>query len=230
MNRCHESNGEAYMKELEDRIFEAKTNGLTDQEIGAKYNVNLRYIEKVITKRLGINVSSPIINKKIKSLEPKNFSLETTTVWSFKSRGSWATHNGNYRGNWSPYIPRNIILRYSKERELVLDCFCGAGTTGVECKLTNRNFIGIDINPKAIELAKKNIDFPVFGNLSGEYMLPDISFDRGDARDLSFIDDETIDLICTHPPYADIIHYTDNIEQDLSFCDLNAFLDEMSKR
>lgn len=217
------------MNELEKQIFDAKKNGLTDQEIGEKYNVNLRFIEKVMTKRLGVNVSSPTTMKKIKTLQPKKFTLEATTVWSFKSRGNWATHNGNYRGNWSPYIPRNVILRYSKENELVLDCFCGAGTTGVECKLTNRNFIGIDINPKAIELAKENIDFPIYGPISGRYTPPKISFDVGDARDLSFINDETIDLICTHPPYADIIHYTDNHEQDLSFCNLNDFLEEMSK-
>jgi len=100
------------MNELEEQIFNAKKNGLTDQEIGEKYKVNLRFIEKVITKHLGVNVSNPKINKEIKTLQPKNFKLETTTVWSFKSRGNWATHNGNYRGNWSPYIPRNVILRH----------------------------------------------------------------------------------------------------------------------
>ena len=217
------------MKELEKRIFEAKKKGLTDQEISEKYKVNLRFIEKVMTKRLGVNVSSPTMKKKIKTLQPPKFALETTTVWSFKSRGNWATHSGNYRGNWSPYIPRNVILRYSKEKELVLDCFCGAGTTGVECKLTNRNFIGIDINPKAIELAKENINFPIYGSLYKDSSLPKINFYIGDARDLSFIKDQTIDLICTHPPYADIIHYTNNQEQDLSFCDVNEFLEEMNR-
>ncbi|MDD5616687.1 MAG: hypothetical protein PHH85_10850 [Candidatus Methanoperedens sp.] len=28
---------------------------------------------------------------------------------------------GNYRGNWSPYIPRNLILRYTAPGDLVLD-------------------------------------------------------------------------------------------------------------
>ena len=37
---------------------------------------------------------------------------------AFPERGNWATHSGKYRGNWSPYIPRNIILRYSKEKRL----------------------------------------------------------------------------------------------------------------
>lgn len=40
-------------------------------------------------------------------------------------------HDAKYRGNWSPYIPRNILLRYSKEN-LVLDQFVGGGTTLVE--------------------------------------------------------------------------------------------------
>ena len=78
------------MTKLEQRIFEAKKNGLTDQEIGEKFNVNLRFIEKAVTKFLGVNVSSPILKKKMLTLGPKNFVLETNTVWSFKSRGSWA--------------------------------------------------------------------------------------------------------------------------------------------
>ena len=90
----------------------------------------------------------------MKNLQPDNFGLETTTVWSFPKRGDWATHNPKYRGNWAPQIPRNLILRYSKEKDLVLDPMCGCGTTLVECKLTGRNAIGFDINPCALELAK----------------------------------------------------------------------------
>src|SRR2546430_5341431 len=50
---------------------------------------------------------------------PKDYKSEEFTVWSFPSRGDWATHSGNYRGNWSPYIPRNLITKYSKPGELV---------------------------------------------------------------------------------------------------------------
>ena len=62
--------------------------------------------------------------QKIK-LEPNDFELQTTSVWDFPDRGKWATHDASYRGNWSPYIPRNIILRYSNEQELILDQFAG---------------------------------------------------------------------------------------------------------
>ena len=58
------------------------------------------------------NVKVPLIKEHIiEEFEPKDFKLETTTVWSFPERGEWATHKGNYRANWSPYIPRNLILR-----------------------------------------------------------------------------------------------------------------------
>ncbi|MEO0076947.1 MAG: DNA methyltransferase, partial [candidate division WOR-3 bacterium] len=167
-------------------------------------------------------------------LHPRNFKVEQTTVWSFKQRGNWATHNGKYRGNWSPYIPRNVIVRYSKPGELVLDYFCGAGTTAVEAKLLGRRFIGIDINDKAIELAKKNIDFNIecqqlsLIDKKEPIKIYEPQLMVGDARNLSFLQDNSIDLICAHPPYANIIHYTDNKDGDLSFLTVNDFLHEMA--
>lgn len=52
---------------------------------------------------------------------PKEFELEKTTIWSFKERGKWATHKGDYRGNCPPQVPRNLILKYTKENDIVLD-------------------------------------------------------------------------------------------------------------
>ncbi len=92
------------------------------------------------------------MNKSITQWEPDDFELEMNTVWSFPKRGDWATHDAKYRGNWSPYIPRNLLLRYSLENDLVLDQFAGGGTTLIEAKLLNRRIIGVDINPQSIEL------------------------------------------------------------------------------
>ena len=211
---------------LAENIVRDKVRGLSDQEIGSKYNVSLRDIERVIVKETGVNISKLNTQRRIRTLNPNNFRLETSTVWSFKSRGNWATHNGNYRGNWSPYIPRNVILRYSNEGDLVLDYFCGAGTTGVECKLLNRNFIGYDINPAAIELANDNIDFERGRLLNDD---PIIRFSVGDARNLEKVSDNSIDLICAHPPYADIIQYTLNNFDDLSHLSISKFLNEMKR-
>lgn len=90
-----------------------------------------------------------------------SINLEKTTMWKFPERRRWATHNGGYRGNWSPYVPRNLILKYSKENEVVLDMFVGGGTTLIETKILGRKGIGIDINESAIKLSKKNLNFHV---------------------------------------------------------------------
>ncbi len=222
-------------KELQEAILQEKVRGTPDIEIGQRYGVTFRYIERLITKSQGVNISSFKVSKKVKMLFPKDFKEELTTVWSFKQRGNWATHSGEYRGNWSPYIPRNVILKYSRPGELVLDYFCGAGTTAVECKLLGRKCMAFDINDKAIELAKKNINFRVesqqltLSNEKSNLKVYEPELSACDARDLSFLQDNSIDLICAHPPYANILHYTDSKESDLSFFDIDDFLKEMSK-
>ncbi len=167
-----------------------------------------------------IHFSQNKMTKKV-PLQPENFELETNTVWAFPVRGKWATHDAKYRGNWSPYIPRNIILRYSNEGDTVLDQFVGGGTTAVEAKLTNRNFIGVDINPSAVEISRNKCDFEFDSNAN-------ISIRLGDARRLDLLN-ESVDLICTHPPYADIIKYSENIDGDLSLLPLKPFLTELGK-
>lgn len=162
------------------------------------------------------------MSKKIKKWEPENFELEMNTVWSFPNRGKWATHDAKYRGNWSPYIPRNLLLRYSNEGDLILDQFAGGGTTLVEAKLLNRNIIGVDVNEEALNRCKEKCDFEY--EKSGK-----VYFHKGDARNLDFILNEKIDFICTHPPYADIIKYSEDIEEDLSHLKVKEFLKEMEK-
>lgn len=163
------------------------------------------------------------MTSKITKWEPENFELEMTTHWSFPERGDWATHDAKWRGNWSPYIPRNVILRYSKEKDLILDQFAGGGTTLVEAKLLKRNIIGLDVNDVALNRCREKIDFEHEG-ADGKVFLR-----KGDARNLDFISDNSIDLICTHPPYANIIKYSENIKEDLSQLKINDFLDEMKK-
>lgn len=159
--------------------------------------------------------------KKIKKWEPEDFELEMTTHWSFPKRGDWATHDAKWRGNWSPYIPRNILLRYSNEGDLVLDQFAGGGTTLVEAKLLNRNIIGVDCNDIALARCKEKVDFDHEG-ADGQVLIH-----KGDARNLDFIADDSIDLICTHPPYANIIKYSEGIEEDLSQLKIKDFLEAM---
>jgi len=153
---------------------------------------------------------------------PEEFNLEKTSIWSFKERGKWATHKGDYRGNCPPQVPRNLILKYTKENDIVLDPFCGSGTTIIECKLLNRKGIGIDVNEDALKLARNRLNF----NYKTVYEPKLIKANSTKLQKI--IPDNKIDFIFAHPPYADIIKYSKDIEDDISRLNLQEFLNQMN--
>jgi len=182
---------------------------------------------------------------KVKRLKPLSDELTdvSTTVWSFPKRGSWATHRGDYRGNWPPQIPRALMLMYTKPGDLVLDPMVGSGTTLIEARLLGRRSIGVDINYEAViltlhrlywldqhlrklrESAGKGSSGLFLGGLNtvNDMSLEDIEraeykVYHGDARRLDAIPDESVDLVATHPPYFNIIEYggREETEGDLS--------------
>jgi DNA modification methylase len=149
---------------------------------------------------------------------PRDFNIQRTTVWSFPERGSWATHTPQYRGNWPPEVVRNILELYSSPGDTVLDPMVGGGTTPVECILTGRNCIAVDINPDAIAITRDRLDIPE-SVLSSLPMRGNCRTFVGDTRRLDMVGDSTVDLITAHPPYANMIKYTDGVEGDLSRID-----------
>lgn len=96
----------------------------------------------------------------------------------------------------------------------------GSGTTLVEAKLLNRHAVGVDINPQSVFISEKNLQFQCETNSK-------IFLRNGNAADLNFIKDSHIDFICTHPPYANIIKYSEGIKGDISQLGVDEFLIEM---
>ncbi len=155
-------------------------------------------------------------------MNSEHYESEATTVWSFPERGNWATHNSKYRGNFAPQIARNIIEMYTEKGDSILDPMVGAGTTLIEAKLLARNALGLDINPQTVEIAKESLQFKHNPPSRQKVQV-------GDARDLSFLKDNSFDLVLTHPPYMNIIKYSEGkIEGDLSnISSLSKFCDEI---
>jgi len=75
------------------------------------------------------------------------------SVWSITTQPYKEAHFATFPQE----IPRTCILAGTKKGDTVLDPFAGAGTTGVVCEKLDRNFIGIELNPKYCEIAEKRI-------------------------------------------------------------------------
>lgn len=192
-------------------------------------------IEDELRLRWAANPASFKAHEKsvIKEWRPsrRSFEFEKSTLWRFRDRGDWCVHSSEYRGNWSPRLVRNLILKFSRRGETVLDPFVGGGTTAIECYLEGRNFVGVDVNTWGVRMTRQKIShMKRVSRQNKEYDLPDVKIliRRGDSRDLSFLSNESIHLICAHPPYGDSLSYTRSAKGDLSLIhDIDEFREAM---
>lgn len=177
---------------------------------------------------------------KIEEWEPHSFELQRTTVWSFQKRGEWAVHRNDYRGNWPPLVPRNLILKYSKENEIVLDPFVGGGTTLIEAWLTKRRSYGVDVSPIAVKISNEKLSEMERASKANDQIHLDESIKpvviKGDARNLKQllstyeIGERSVKLACLHPPYLNSLRYTEHVEEDLSrISDRDVFCDQLQR-
>ncbi len=74
-------------------------------------------------------------------------------VWEFPS----VRVNDDHEAKFPLELPLRVIRLLTDPGDIVLDCFMGSGTTAVASIKTNRNFVGIELEPKSVELARRNI-------------------------------------------------------------------------
>ena len=84
------------------------------------------------------------------------------SFWAFakstRRETTYVTHGYHrYPAKFIPQVVSNLIKKYTKEDDLVIDPFAGCGTTLVEAKIMGRPSIGIDINPVAVLITKAKI-------------------------------------------------------------------------
>src|SRR5262249_21660241 len=118
-------------------------------------------------------------------------------------------------GNFIPQIPRQLMLRYTKKGDWVLDCFLGSGTTLIECRRLGRNGVGVELNTEVARQARRRIR-----QESNPHHIQ-TEMRRGDPRGLNLsraldrLGVNQVQLVILHPPYHDIITFSDDAE-DLS--------------
>ncbi len=150
------------------------------------------------------------------------------SLWILGKRDSYGPHSAEYWGNFVPQIPHQLMRRYTKPGETVLDLFSGLGTTLIECRRLGRNGLGVEINPKVAARSRRLIDAaPNPKEARTKVVVADSCAPRTLAalrRELKAQGSSGADLVVLHPPYFDIIRFGPS-KRDLSNTpDLEAFL------
>lgn len=93
-------------------------------------------------------------NNKENTISKEDFLAWTKSIWTFPSVSAKRI------GHPAPFpeeLPHRLIQLYSFKGDVVLDPFCGSGTTCLSALKTGRHYIGYDIEKKYIDLANERI-------------------------------------------------------------------------
>ncbi len=160
---------------------------------------------------------------RINDLDLKNWKqydeILTDSLWIVDERDSSGAHKGDYHGNFIPQIPNQMMLRYTKVGDAVLDPFAGSGTTLIEARRLGRNALGIELQPHIAEMGRGRIaEEPDPHGSSIKIINEDSRSSRAKIRALNYLKDlgkERFQCAILHPPYHDIIQFSDS-PSDLS--------------
>lgn len=157
----------------------------------------------------------------------KEKSKLTVKEWREYTQSVWVIANVKNKVHPAVFpeeIPRRLIKLFSFVGDTVLDPFAGIGTTLFVANSLGRHSIGIDIYPKYIQTTRRR--------LSQQFLFDNEASCKiylGDARDLSMLDDNSINLIVTSPPYWNKVKYGQQEKDLANIDDYFAFIAEMKK-
>ena len=170
-----------------------------------------------------LTVVKPVKTKPYNDIDLNNWKLyenvKTGTWWEFNSRESKNGHSYDYHGNYIPQIATQLLERYTKKNDIVLDLFFGSGTTGIEARNMQRRCIGVELKQEMVDYVSKKF--------TSKELVVDVNIIQGDSANLKTKDKiksrleimgaDSAQLLILHPPYDDIIKFSDK-KEDLSNC------------
>lgn len=143
------------------------------------------------------------------SCEPNHLNCMTAKEWIKCQIGVWqfAYESRDIRdkeihpATFPIALAKRVISLFTHEGELVLDPFVGSGTTLLAAQDLNRNAVGFDLQQKYIDLCVSRLGADNLFNKAQQIAVQD------DARNIpAYFEPETISLIWTSPPYANLLN------------------------
>ena len=158
----------------------------------------------------------------------KESKIITDTFWYFPRREKKGKHSNFYHGNFIPQIVRQFILRYTKRNETIFDPFLGGGTTAYEAENLQRNCIGIDLKQDLI----KTIQEKITTQENFFELLSDDSTQKETYQKVNKIlekhKQKKVQLVILHPPYWNLIRFSDNKKDLSNIQTMNEFFNKFS--
>ena len=192
-------------------------------------------IQKKVKSSAQLEVVKPIKTKPYNDIDLNNWKLyeniKTGTWWEFNSREKGNGHSYDYHGNYIPQIATQLFERYTKKGDIILDLFFGSGTSGIEAKNMSRRCIGVELKQEMVNY--------VSNKFSQKELVVDVNIIQGDSASLEakekiqnrleIMGEKSAQFLILHPPYDDIIKFSDK-KEDLSNCESTEEFYELFKR
>ena len=143
----------------------------------------------------------------------------TNSLWLFPTRLKEHGHSNDYHGNYIPQIAQQMYERYTKKNDIILDMFFGSGTSGIEAVNMNRRCIGVELKQDLVDSVSKKF--------TPKQLVTDVNIVCSDSTSsdavekvrarLEIMREDKAQFLMLHPPYDDIIKFSDK-KEDLSNC------------
>jgi DNA modification methylase len=201
-----------------DNGFNSVTKEFLSGEINQIIKTQTVERTKYYIKRLQKSLTE-IKNNKINDLNLNRWKeyddIITDSLWVLGKRDNSGVHHAGYWGNFIPQIPNQLLRRYTKKGDWILDPFLGSGTTLIESQRLGRNAFGIELSKKVIDQSKK-----IISKEKNPFKVK-LEFINGDSASIDLknvlhsLGIKSFQFQLFHPPYWDIIKFSDN-KSDLS--------------
>jgi DNA modification methylase len=139
----------------------------------------------------------------------------TDSLWILDKRDRSGTHTAEYWGNFIPQIPNQLLCRFTKKGEWVLDSFLGSGTTLIECKKSGRHGIGVELRPSVAKKTQQRIQREENPFHVTTKIITGNSAQLNLEEQLRLLGIKSVQFAILHPPYWNIIQFSKN-KHDLS--------------